>query len=52
MPQEKSFDAYLDELKTHGFTVVEGVMFSSSFAFIYWLKTKALIQKALKAAAA
>lgn len=25
------------------FTVVEGIMFSSSFAFIYWLKTKGLM---------
>ena len=34
MPQEKSFDAYLDELKTHGFTVVEGVVQSEALARI------------------
>jgi ectoine hydroxylase-related dioxygenase (phytanoyl-CoA dioxygenase family) len=34
MPQEKSFDAYLDELKTHGFTVVEGVVQSEGLARI------------------
>lgn len=38
MSDERSFSERLI-----AFTVVEGVMFSSSFAFIYWLKTKALM---------
>lgn len=38
MHSDRSF-----EQRLLAFTVVEGVMFSSSFAFIYWLKTKALM---------